>query len=105
MRLLRGLPQRGPTTASLTLIRRHRTNAAVAKLEEALNDPLTQAEAAGAIRTLIDAVVLHPRRAARASASGSLWRLAALLELGQANKKTRVGETRVSMVAGEDLNL
>jgi hypothetical protein len=44
--------------------------------------------------------VLHPgerRGEVRAELCGEL---AALLELGQAKKKTRVGETRVSMVAG-----
>jgi hypothetical protein len=58
----------------------------VAKLEEALNDPLTSAEAAGAIRTLIAAVVLHPgehRGEVRAELCGEL---AALLEPGQDQK-------------------
>ena len=69
----------------------------VAELETALNDPEIQAEAAGVLRGLIDAVVLHPgerRGEVRAE-------LAALLQLGEARKqKTRVGETRVSLVAG-----
>jgi len=73
----------------------------VAELETALNDPEIQAEADGVLRGLIDAVVLHPgqrRGEVRAELRGEI---AALLQLGEARKqKTRVGETRVSVVAG-----
>jgi DNA invertase Pin-like site-specific DNA recombinase len=73
----------------------------VAELESALNDPAIRLEAAGVLRGLIDAVVLYPgerRGEIRAELHGVL---AALLQLDQADKaKTRVGETRVSLVAG-----
>jgi site-specific DNA recombinase len=53
------------------------------------------------LRGLIEAVVLHPgdrRGEVRAELRGEI---AALLQLGEARKqKTRVGETRVSLVAG-----
>ena len=56
----------------------------------------------GALRGLIDAVVLHPgerRGEVRAELRGEL---AALLRLGEARKqKTRVVETRVSVGCGE----
>jgi site-specific DNA recombinase len=72
-----------------------------AELEIALNDPAIQVEAAGILRGLINAIVLYPgerRGDVRAELRGEL---AALLELADTRKrKTRVGETRVSMVAG-----
>jgi len=73
----------------------------VAELETALNDPSIQAEASGALRGLIDAVVLHPgerRGEVRAELRGEI---AALMQLGVAKQqKTRVMGTRVSLVAG-----
>jgi site-specific DNA recombinase len=73
----------------------------VTDLETALDDASIRGDAALALRGLIDAVVLHPgakRGEVRAELCGEL---AALLQLGSAQTKTRTSEdVRVSLVAG-----
>ena len=73
----------------------------LAEPETALSDPEIHSEAAGVLRGLIDGVVPYPgeqRGEVRAELRGEI---AALMQLGEARKqKTRVGETRVSLVAG-----
>jgi site-specific DNA recombinase len=74
----------------------------VADLEAALNDSLLRTEAAAALRSLIDKVELYPgakRGELRAELHGEL---AALLQLGAEQTKTRTSrDVRVSLVAGK----
>jgi len=74
----------------------------VERLEEALNEPDARAEAAEALRALIERIVLTPG-AARGEMRAELHgELGAILALGEAGSKNRTPglEVRLSVVAG-----
>jgi site-specific DNA recombinase len=75
----------------------------VERLEEALNDPAIRLEAAGALRGLIDRIVLYPgdrRGEVRAELYGELGAILALSQGDISSNRTPIAGVRFSVVAG-----